>query len=345
MGSEYPIIQRLLRKKITAIIIIAVSTGILLLITEIRNRNLLHWLEPTKPVNANILIVEGWLPDRALDLAKTEIRKKQYDLVIPTGIQSAELDFCMMAMNGNLVFYPGKRYIFHRDSGSHKIDVIARSKMKGDLYRSHFNFYINDSLAGDFSADEIPRKYSVIWNRPLDEIDSLTIRFTNDYVDENGDRNLYISEIIIDNDITIPYNFNSVFDPGSPGGGDRITNNYVSHPEIIRKKLIESGIDPSRIIAVTGRRTNINRTLAGAIAFRDWLKISGYRSDGINIVTMGMHARRTWLAYRKVLGRTVPVGIIALPDTETRDPDNQSFKTILAEFLDLIYYHIILVFH
>ncbi|MDP4222852.1 MAG: carbohydrate-binding domain-containing protein [Bacteroidota bacterium] len=334
-----------MNKKITGSIIILGSASILLLLIEIRNGNLLHWLEPTRPVNANILIIEGWLPDRALELAKTEVQKKDYELIVPTGIQSAELDFCMIAMNGYLIFYPDQRYIFHKETGRHKIEVVARSKMKGEKYKSHFNFFVNDSIAGDYSADEIPRKYAVSWNRPLNELDSISVQFTNDYVDKYGDRNLYVSEMIIDNEIVIPYNFNSVFDPGSLGGKDRIINNYVSHPEIIRKKLIESGFDPSRIIAVTGKKTNINRTLAGAVAFRDWLKLSGYKAEGVNIVTMGIHARRTWLTYRKVLGRSVQTGIIALPNTETIEPDNQSFKSVFAEFMDLIYYHIILPFH
>ncbi len=99
---------------------------------------------------------------------------------------------------------------------------------------------------------------------------------TNDYLDEGGDRNLYIREIIIDNNIVIPYQFNSIFDIGSLGGKDRIVNNYTSHPEIIRNKLIASGIDSSKIIAVTGREEpTLTEHLTGALAFRDWLKSSG----------------------------------------------------------------------
>ena len=64
----------------------------------------------------------------------------------------------------------------------------------GGKYCSHFKFYVNDSLLIDFNADEKPRKYKVIWNKSLAEIDSLMIEFTNDYFDDQGDRNLYIKE-------------------------------------------------------------------------------------------------------------------------------------------------------
>lgn len=44
-----------------------------------------HFLSLHRPVDANILIVEGWLPDYALKKAVAEFRKGKYDLLITTG--------------------------------------------------------------------------------------------------------------------------------------------------------------------------------------------------------------------------------------------------------------------
>ena len=335
-------VDKALKRKIAVIFAVVVLSGLILALLLINKAGLRHYLETSSRVDANILVIEGWLPDHAIEMAYSEIHNKTYELIVPTGIKSSELDFCMVAMNGYLIFYPGPYINKNDESLQHKIEIVAHSKM-GGKYNAHFNLYVNDSLVADFSADEKPRKYAITWNKSLGEIDSVSAQFTNDFVDDGGDRNLYIKEIIIDNNIIIPYQFNSIFDIGMLGGHDRILNNYTSHPEIIRNKLIAAGIDSSRIITVTGRKTVVNRTLTGAIAFRDWLKTSGYKVEGVNILTMGIHARRTWLTYKNVLDKSCRVGIIALPDTSRLYQKKTGLLGTLAEALDLIYYQVILL--
>ena len=53
-----------------------------------------------------MLIIESWLPDSAIAMSKNEIHKHGYDFIVTTGIESSELEFCMVAMNGYLIFYP-----------------------------------------------------------------------------------------------------------------------------------------------------------------------------------------------------------------------------------------------
>ncbi len=332
-------------KKIVVIGIIILALAFLLFAILLINRSdLKHYLEKSQKVEANMLIIESWLPDPAIEMAKIEIHNHSYDFIVTTGIKSSELDFCMVAMNGYLIFYPGFSSKKGYDNGHHQIGVVARSKM-GGKYCSHFNFYINDSLIADFNADEKPGKYKVEWNAPLAEIDSLMFQFTNDYLDDKGDRNLYIKEIIIDDSLVIPYQFNSVFDIGMLGGNDRTINDYESHPEIVRNKLIASGIDSSKVIAVTGSKTRINRTLTGALAFRDWLLESGQKVSDVNIISMGIHARRTWMTYKKVLGKSYNIGIIALPESGHEISERSKHFAAITETLDLIYYWVILLLY
>ena len=43
------------------------------------------FLAPTKPVNGDILVVEGWLPDYALQIAKERFQRGNYKLLVTTG--------------------------------------------------------------------------------------------------------------------------------------------------------------------------------------------------------------------------------------------------------------------
>ncbi|MBT5986592.1 MAG: YdcF family protein, partial [Nitrospina sp.] len=43
------------------------------------------FLAPTKPVGGDILVVEGWLPDYALEKAKERFQQGGYQLLVTTG--------------------------------------------------------------------------------------------------------------------------------------------------------------------------------------------------------------------------------------------------------------------
>ena len=300
------------------------------------------FLSKSKKVNANILIVEGWIPQYALEMAYKEFRNNDYDLIITTGIKSSNLEFYNVSMNGYLIFYPKLKSMSNNGNDHHTIEVTAHSE-KGGKYCAHFNFYVNDSLVADFKADKKIRKYSINWNGRLKDINRLLINFDNDMVDDRGDRNLYIKEIIIDHKIIIPYQFNSEYDIGKLDGKDRIINNFDSNAEIARNKLIACGADSSVVIAVPANKVSLNRTLSSALAFRGWLKTTDKNVTGINIISQGVHSRRTWMTYKKVIGKSYALGIISLPEDEKLNSKRPGIFEILYEIIGLIYYSIILI--
>lgn len=332
----------LLKNTLLAAVIFVTLISILCLIAYYNTTSLRRYLEKSQKINADLLVIEAWLPDSEIDTVIKEILKSNYNNVVTTGIESEELDFCQVSMNGYLIFYPDSNLKSRIESKHHKIEVVARSEMSGK-YCSHFNLYVNDSLVADYNADEEARRYSIDWFGKLNDIDSLAVQFTNDYFDESGDRNLYVKEFIIDNEFIIPYQFNSVYDIGSPGGNNKIINNFRSHPERLRNKLIDSGIDPSKIFAVTGKRTKINRTLNGALAFNKWLNASNISFTGINIITMSTHSRRTWLTYKRVVDNSSEIGIIPISATSEKISDRSNRIESINEILSLIYYWVILL--
>ena len=297
--------------------------------------------EKTKKTDANILIVEGYLPTPALEKVKNEFQHEGYDMLIITGLNFPD-NYYQVSSDGYLIFYPKFIFTGTQAHGSHIIEVNAFSEL-GWGGRAHFNLFINDSLVGDFYAGKQKKNYGISWKGNLEDIDSVMIQFDNDRVSKRGDRNLYVKEIIIDHKIIIPFLYNSVYEIGSLYGNNRIINNFNSNAEQTRNELIRMGVDPSRILAVPGEGTYINRTLKSALAFRDWLKASECAVTGINLISSGPHARRKWMIYNKILGKKCRVGIICYPDFNKPDFLENIIKE-LREFFGLVYYWIILLF-
>ena len=306
------------------------------------NQNLSDFLSRSQVADANVLILEGWLHDDAIEMLKQEILKTDYDLIISSGVKTSDLDFFKLPMNGHLIFYIKSQMSGDTVNKDHLIEITAKSKM-GGIYQCHFNFYINDSIAADFVTDEHPGKTNLWWKGSLRNIDSLMVQFTNDMFDENGDRDLFVKEIIIDKLMVIPYQHNSVYDIGAIGGGNRTYNAYESHPQIIRNKIISFGLDSLKVVALTTKMTTFNRTLVSALAVREWLKSSGLSVKGINVVSRGIHSRRTLITYKRVLNKTKNVGIISLPERVEEASVKNSTLRVFVEMLDYLYYNIILI--
>jgi hypothetical protein len=294
------------------------------------------FLSKTKKVNANLLLVEGWVQPYALEMASSEYSMNGYDLIITTGLDIPE--YYSVYSNGYLIFYPNIKVSgFDRDD-NHSIEVKAYSE-SGGKHSAHFNFFVNDILLSDFNVGKIKRAFKTWWHGKLTQIDSLIIQFDNDGLDKN----LFIKEIVIDNNITIKYQNNSVFDILALDNKNRINNHFTSSAEKARNELLAIGVDSSSVIAIPENKSSYNRTLSSALAFRDWLKVSNLKVKGINIVSVGTHARRTWMTYTKVLGKAYDIGIISLPDDNNHNSKNTKIFRTVRETLGIIYYWIILM--
>jgi Ca-dependent carbohydrate-binding module xylan-binding len=299
------------------------------------------YLSKSEHVKANILVVEGWLPENALKMAYEEFKKNEYEYIITTGLKTT-INYFGLYENGYLIFYSKSRFSGLKEVGNHSIEIDAFSELGGEN-RAHFNMYLNDSLVANFYAEKSKAKYTFNWKGPLDMIDSIIVQFDNDSWGKFGDRNLYVKDINVDHKITIPYIDNSVYSVFYPSGEKRVKNNFNSNAELARNRLISMGINPSQVIATPGETVIVNRTLTSALAFRDWLKHTKMDITGINIISLGAHARRTWMIYNRILNEKYPIGIISLPDyiyTESRV--YRLFKNI-RETLGIIYYWIVLI--
>jgi len=302
---------------------------------------LTDYLSKSEHVKANILLVEGWLPDNVIAKSAEEFKKNGYEHIITTGINSSSAYFNVHS-NGFLIFYTKKWFSGSDASALHTIEVDAFSEPGGNGL-AHFNLFINNSPEGNFYAEQRRKKYRINWEGNLADIDSVVVQFDNDSMNESGDRNLYVRGISADREQFIPYLNNSVYDIERSYGFLRIVNNITSGAENARVRLILKGIDSSLITAVPAERVRINRTFSSALAFREWVKLNNADIKGINIVSMGPHARRTWMTYNKVLNNKYEIGIISVPDNTVQSSHIRMVIKTLRETLGLLYYRIILI--
>lgn len=110
-------------------------------------------------------------------------------------------------------------------------------------------------------------------------------------------------------------NYQRVIIPGMVPDGDRAPDQAS-----ISGRLEAAGVSPDRIIVVLIPPTRWNRTSSMARAVRNRLTELDVVPKGVNIITLGPHARQSHLAYTRLLGPGIPTGVINFPKSEY-DPE------------------------
>lgn len=118
-------------------------------------------------------------------------------------------------------------------------------------------------------------------------------------------------------------------------------SDYKTVAEVAAATLISLGFNPDKLVAIYSEKTTRDRTVSTAIAFQNWL--SEHKSDiqGINIYSNNVHARRSYLIYKKHLPPDIKLGVISAksrshaPNTWWKS--SSGAKTILMEFIAYCY--------
>jgi hypothetical protein len=264
------------------------------------------YLYKNNPVAADIMIAEGWLPDYALGKCVSEFNAGDYKLLVTVGTEVPE-EFRIHSL-GSLIFNIKGSYITNLNAIVKSITINARGTDAAGEY-PHFFLYINDTLSGESYVNKKSRDYVFFTNTLISNIQTIKIEYDNDGYTKWKDRDLYVKHIKI-NDISIPawsdiafYDMNSRNDyrQYSP-----MFNNSAEYAAFILSRL---GFTDS-IKAIPVINTKFSRTYSCALAFKEWYLKSSFKDNSVNIVSLGPHSRRTWMTYRRVLGKNADVGII-----------------------------------
>lgn len=265
------------------------------------------FLSANHPVKANVLLVEGWLPEYAIEQAAKEFKENSYDYIITSGLKLP--DYYILFNNSSLNFKLNQRE-FGSGTSSHKIEIRASGSL-GHNQPSHFNVWINDSLAADFYTNKKIERFSFQWNQALNNTDSIRVEFDNDGLFPEGDRNLNIYKVSIDTVEFTAYSGN-VSLCRIDRDGKTIRREISSSYAIEGKELLtQNGVEPDKIIPVPAERVVYNRTYSSALAVKKWLENSEIPIEGINVYSLGIHSRRSWISYKNLFNDEFPVGVIS----------------------------------
>ncbi len=115
----------------------------------------------------------------------------------------------------------------------------------------------------------------------------------------------------------------------------------VGGDDYLARLLARAGVPPSSINTVTFAAVEKDRTYHAALAVRDFLSKRGANAVSLNIATLGPHARRSRLLFRKAFGAQASIGVISLRDP-MYDPDHwwrtsEGVRVVLGETIAYVY--------
>ena len=128
---------------------------------------------------------------------------------------------------------------------------------------------------------------------------------------------------------------------GGPIETGHYLTSYRTYPEMTAARLQHLGIPHKSIHPIIAPQVQRDRTYAAALALRKYLDQHALTNQPIHLITIGPHARRSHLLFRRALGPDTPVGITALPDPDY--PSNQWYaysegvRNVLSEAIAYLY--------
>lgn len=137
------------------------------------------------------------------------------------------------------------------------------------------------------------------------------------------------------------HHYRRLYVTGSPIEMGMNLSEYSTFAERGAAILVRMGIKTNVIEAVPTRAVWRDRTYSAGLAVKNRLDQQATSEMAINVLTMGVHARRSQLLFQRAFGRGVRVGIIAI---ENRDYDpkhwwkfSEGVRAVVDEFVAYIY--------
>ncbi|PYK21594.1 MAG: hypothetical protein DME59_21110, partial [Verrucomicrobia bacterium] len=111
--------------------------------------------------------------------------------------------------------------------------------------------------------------------------------------------------------------YEHVFTTGGPvAGSGGYINDFYTSASVGADLLKKWGLPDERLQMVPSRVMDRDRTYGSAVALRNWFREHDMVVRSVNVMTEDTHARRTRLLFEEALGKSVTVGIIAVPNPD-----------------------------
>jgi len=128
---------------------------------------------------------------------------------------------------------------------------------------------------------------------------------------------------------------------GGPMERGSLVSGYRTYAEIAAATLSRLGIDPHRLATASAEATFRHRTYVSARSVRELIEGHSVKVRGLNLISLGPHARRSWTVYRKVLGDQCALGVVSVAPRDY-DPtrwwaSSEGVKSTIVEMLGWVY--------
>ncbi len=284
------------------------TSGVLLFLAGIY-----PFLRENEPIEAEILVVEGWLPEYALEEALKEFRSHPYRLLVTTGVSLPQ----ELPLNGNgsLIFSPSLP-VQEQSPATSTIRIEADGTPLKGIY-PHFTLSVNDSTIGSQYVTGELKQYSFPLRATTHEVRAVTVSYDNDAVKGTEDRNLYVTAVWLNQHridtarthVTHCYNQNGI-------QVKEVASRTFA--EQAARTLRRIGLDSALVMPIPVTYAPLGRTYTSALACREWLLQHHPEVKSVNVFSLGIHTRRSHYLYRKAFGDQVKVGIISVPDRNVK---------------------------
>jgi hypothetical protein len=291
------------------------------------------FLPMNKPVSGKLFIIEAWISPLDAETALPYLISDSVNRIIIVGKKYPHIKAEILAdiqkrfknaspskvapgkgiwmVTNSALAFNCNNFPVTQPGNSADITVIAKGTAALGI-QAHFNLVVNGiCLANAFVESEYEEfHFSTIASES--GFESFFIYFDNDvFKDKYTDRNLNISGIKINGMSIDATEQNTVLITDY----DASVNGFASQAEEFKNYIIQLGVDRAKIETVTFEQISGNQTLASARAFRRNVNLPD--SGAVNILSSGLHSRRTWLTYQRILGSTTRVGVLNFEPTGT----------------------------
>ncbi len=281
-----------------------------------------HFLSVNKPVNSRTLVIEGWISPLALEGLADTLNPDNFDHIIITGVrkppynktfvydQRKQTDTIHPALliKKSILIVP----ISNREETITTISIYASTDSITDTEPHYVLFLDSLILGGCFVNQKITESVFHV-NLYNAENANLVIFYDNDIFIREKDRNMIIHGISVNNQYMPIYS-----------SGLINTKQEFPFPQhaILQSSafatlnyLKELGLSSENMIALAYNKNSHNKTLGSVEEFKNWAD-HHLTDENFNIISLGIHARRSWLTYKKVMGPSFDVGIISPIDPD-----------------------------
>lgn len=251
------------------------------------------YLAVTDPVGASVAVVEGWIPEGLMPEVKAEIDRRGYTTVFTTGTER-----------------PCSYYLYNGEA----LLVVLEEPVQGEvrinvsgLPQAGFRLMADQDTLIDHGVASYGQRFSTHMPRPADTIVVQTYN-AGDVPDDMY--NAYVKYLTVGgtNVHALPAGHwlvqrDSTRVPGTP---------TFAHASA--GFLLNEGIPADHLIVAPAATGQESRTLANALGFATLARDMAITK--VDVISLGVHARRSRKMFRKACGSGMEVGVIALPDPE-----------------------------